>query len=317
MKDKILNFLMFTSFIILLSAIYLMFNQNESEKFESKIKGNINSFETKEQKKHQNTARKDISKNIISVKINEPEAFGGKTKDEIYRIRTSYVKQSPFWHNEYKPADYVFGEIEDGLPWYSNISCSYRDTNLAKIDGVSEEARFINNPTALIMVELPYARYWCDKVPQNYQGELMPKSISYNKKENTITVRYNLLKRENPPRCYSFNGINARDFGYHYMYIDLEKSTFAPEFVDENTNVGNSVIELQNFIHKGGSCGHESGCNNGSPKQVETDFYVTKAMKKEQNPVYKLHVKLWKERPNSPKDPADITEILIFKGNKK
>ena len=50
--------------------------------------------------------------------MNEPEAFGGKTKNEIYNIRTSYVKQSPFWYEGYTPSDNVFGEIEDGLPWY-------------------------------------------------------------------------------------------------------------------------------------------------------------------------------------------------------
>ena len=184
---------------------------------------------------------------------------------------------------------------------------------MAKIDGKSEEARFINNTTALIMIEFPYSRYWCDSIPKNYNGEILPKSITFNKKSNTIYVRYNILKRIKSSRSYSFN---ARDFGYSYMYVDLEKSTFVPDFVDKNKNVGNSVLELQNFIHKGSSCGRESGCNNGSPKQDETYFYFTKRMKKEENRVDKLHIKLWKEMPNSPNDPADITEIITFKGKK-
>ena len=107
MKEKILNFLMLCSFILLIASILFMFNQNETEKLEKTIKQNFNSFKItinkekihiskglQNKKAVQNKLKKDLSENnVVSVKVNEPEAFGGKTKNEIYSIRTSYVKQ--------------------------------------------------------------------------------------------------------------------------------------------------------------------------------------------------------------------------------
>ena len=137
----------------------------------------------------------------------------------------------------------------------------------------------------------------------------------YNKEKNVIDVTFVSL-----PYCtkegktwYNLKGLNARDLGYKYAYIDREQSTYDINFV-EDTNISNSIIEFQDYIHVGGSCGQESGCNNASPNQPPLNFYYNCGDNhKEYERNKTLHIKLWKNMPNSPAEPADITQIIRFK----
>ena len=252
---------------------------------------------------------KDIPSSIIDVKVNPPVELNYKSKEEIYEIRKSYVKESPFYYEGYFPSDGPFGQIESGYPWISVYACQDRETRKTNIEGLAEESRFINNPTALIMVVYPYAEYWCDSVPPDAKFEFWPKSISYDSNNKIVRVRYSELKPQGD-RFYLFNGLNARDFGYNYAYLDLEKSNFTPEFVNQS-NFSNQVAEIQDFLHRGGSCGHESGCNNGSPLQELLQFVNTHSEEQILSN-RELYIKLWKEPPSSPDAPADIVEILSF-----
>lgn len=246
------------------------------------------------------------------VKVNYPVSLSYLTKNNILDLRKRYVSESIFANSDYKPSDFVFGQIEDKKPWMSIYICEKPDAIAHDISGPSEEARWIVNPTMLVALEYPFYLInehdskWCE----SNEAIMMPKSISYSAPSNEIRVTYSSLPiviQNNS--FYQFNGINARDLGYKYFYIDKSKSTFDVPFLNKE-NPSNKVMEFQNFIHLGSSCKQQGGCNNGSPRQPEFEFTYKAEKYTQQNA--QIYIKLWKELPASEKAPADINEIIIL-----
>ena len=189
--------------------------------------------------------------------------------------------------------------------------CRDTVTNLPKITGPSEEARFISNPSVLVALEYPFL--WSDydepKFCNSPVNQLIPNKISYSKSDNEIRVNYRSFPfRANPPYFYDLNGLNARDLGYEYAYVDLEKSSFQGKFSQEVDNVSTGVQQFKNYIHLGSSCEHEGGCNNGSPRQRNLEFNVSDNY----NGFGDIYIKLWHSKPKSPKQKADIVERIII-----
>lgn len=279
-------------FLFFCVSVYLFINQDFSEK----VKPDVPLVQTKEN-------------NILSIPYNYPENLSGKTKEEIFDIRKEYVSKSIFADENYTPSEEVFGQIESGKPWMSlNICKEKGEPN--NTFGPSEEGRFIYNPSVLVALDHPFIFYssqkeWCTSDLNN----LIPKEVSYNKTTREITVVYSALPFKTSKDFYDFNGVNARDFGYNFIFLDLSKSTFAPEFLNRE-NISNSIWEFQNFIHLGGSCGVEGGCNNGSPAQPMLFFGNTGYNSDGKNGI--IYLKLWKERPASPQDVPDIAEKIIL-----
>lgn len=245
----------------------------------------------------------------VSINLQAPIALSGKSKQEIYNLRKRAVANSIFRNSNYEPSNEVFGGIEDYKPWISMNAC-YID-NKAVVTGPSEEARFILNPTILVAIEYVYGAY-CKE--GGYVPNLQAKSVKYSKARNEITVVYEKLPNETLSNGteYSFNGINARDLGYKYAYIDKSRSTYDLIFTDKDTNISTTIAQFQDFLHTGGSCRHESGCNNGSPHQPMLDFENSHA----KNTPYKqnkvIYIKLWKKMPNTLQDKPDIAEKIII-----
>lgn len=245
------------------------------------------------------------------VKVNQVVALGDKTKEEVYELRKKFVEKSIFSNMDYEPSEEVFGQIVTGKPWYSASVC-VNSTKPGKVGGLSEESRFINNPSVLVALEFPYNfrvlndQKWCTSNVNN----LIPKKIFYSKAKKIVTVVYERIPFRNSERNhYEFNGINANDLGYSFAYVDLNKSTFKPEFVNSQ-NISNKVSEFLDFIHVGFSCQLEGGCNNASPPQQELDFRVTNTQYTKHNGT--IYIKLWKEYPSSVENEADMTEIIVL-----
>lgn len=252
----------------------------------------------------------------IDIGVNPLAELSYKTKDYVYDLRKKYVMDSIFSTPDYKPSEDIFGSIKSGKPWVKNTACSKTRGGASFIDGLSEESRFINNPTMLVAIEFPFTypadeddnALWCEKAAET----MLPKKISFNGAKKEISVTY-----ENLPfstignhAFYTFNGLNARDLGYEYAYIDKKQSTYEPKFTDSD-NISNRVVKFQNYIHVGGSCKHSQGCNNGSPRQSYLEF------KEEQyfdnvNSEREIYIKLWKEKPSSPSEKPDIVEKIII-----
>lgn len=254
------------------------------------------------------------------VPVNKPVALSGKTRQEIFDLRTQYVNTSIFQIPNYKPSQAVYGQIVDGKPWIALTACWWPMGSPLPTEGPSEESRFIANPSILIGVEQNlvgvsdkkpsaftqhYGKNFCTSPTTNF----IPKRVFYDAQAKEITVVYPKQKVYVPSDhgMYSFEGRNARDLGFSYAYLDLSRSRMKIEFV-QRANISNQVYELRNFIHLGNSCKVAGGCNNGSPKQPELDF--NSRFNKETSP--SLYFKLWRNKPNSPEDPADIAERIIF-----
>lgn len=295
--------------LIILALFCVIFNKQISENFAKK---------TVEQKDivqdTQNVNYEPIDTiSVINVPVNEPTALSYKTKEEIYSIRTDYVQKSIFKNPAYKPSDKVFGAIESGKPWCAADLCKDKGVNLVHVDGPSEEARFLNNPSMLVAIEYPFTfsngeeHSWC----VNPDNNLIPKQITYDGINKEITVVYEHLPftTKGNHSFYTFNGLNARDLGYSWAYIDNSKSTYKVDFVNSE-NIANQVIEFQNYIHLGFSCGHSTGCNNGSPRQSYLEFKENSTEYLYQN--REIYIKLWKNKPKSPSDKPDITEKIMF-----
>ncbi len=246
------------------------------------------------------------------ITVNQPIPLSGKSKSEIYKIRKNYVMSSVFANKDYVPSEDVFGGIVSGKPWISADVCIDTATNHLKITGPSEESRFINNPTMLVAIEYPYpVRYSDTKTCTGYNFEMIPKEITYSQSKKEITVKYYHLPftTNNNPSFYMFNGVNARDLGYKYAYIDNSKSTYKVNFIHPD-NISTDVKEFQNFIHLGSSCGQEGGCNNGSPRQAFLEF---KSNETSYNYKYReIYIKLWKSLPKSSSEKPDMVERIIL-----
>lgn len=256
--------------------------------------------------------KQDILEDKSSTEVRPLVALSGASKEDVFKLRKEAVAASPFAREGYEPSEEVFGQIVSGKPWIAANACSTARTHQNYTQGPSEETRFINNPTALIAVEHPFSYRrdadWCTKADHN----LLMQQITYDKLNREITVTYLNFPFPTYERdtFYDFNGVNARDLGYPYMYVDLQRSTYKLAFLNPS-NASTEVAQLQNFIHVGGSCGVKGGCNNGSPRQPMLEFHEDPTASTQDREIY---IKLWKEKPASVEDDADIVEHIIIQG---
>lgn len=245
-----------------------------------------------------------------SVTVRPLIALSGASKQQVFELRKQAVASSPFARVDYEPSAEVFGQIVDGKPWMAAIACSDPQTRKHYTQGPSEETRFINNPTALVMLEMPFVfpsnASWCTREDAN----LMLQKITYDDSLGEITITYLDLpfQTRKDKTFYAFNGLNARDLGYPYMYVDPSRSTYNLEFLNKD-NVSTEVVKLQNYLHVGPSCGARGGCNNGSPRQPMLEFHEDVSPDAHGKEIY---IKLWKEKPDSVNDPADMVERIII-----
>ena len=249
------------------------------------------------------------------VEINPLISLSGKTRKEIFEIRKLFVQESIFHIPGYTPSAEVYGQIEDRKPWIANIICN-RQGEPVPTQGPSEESRFINNPIILVGFESGWLQLkpnsfhlmqkpYCTSPAANY----MPKRIHYDADEKEITITYAKPQFFEPSWSgfFFFNGKNARDLGYDYAYLDLSRSRTQAKFAQPD-NITNRVHKFQDFFHTGGRCRVPGGCNNGSPNQPELNFNENFQARQKQV----FYFKLWRKRPASPEDPADIYEKMVF-----
>lgn len=243
------------------------------------------------------------------IPVRAPVALSGASRQEVFNLRKEAVSESPFAQKDYRPLDAVFGQIVSGKPWYALNLCRGKDH--AQTEGLSEETRFINNPTALVALEpavifFTDTKDWCFKKDYN---TIMQKII-FDGPNKEISVTYLDLPLTKP---YHLNGINARDLGYPFVYVDKKHSSYKISFIDKN-NASTEVYEFRNYLHLGNSCGVAGGCNNGSPTQPKIQF--TKDPSNSNKP-REIYIKLWQKRPQSPQDTPDLVERIIILPKRK
>lgn len=218
----------------------------------------------------------NLANDVENIIINRPIELSYKSKQEIYNIRKFYVAKSIFARPDYEPSEEVFGGIEDYKPWIS-MDWSFdpnSDNHVLETRGPSSHSRSLINPSLPAIVDYPFS---IPRVPE-YMDEytqmpkiMIPVSAVYLKPQKEVDITYRNLIPSRGGGAYQITAINARDMGYKYMYLDKSKSTYNIKFMS-NDNLSTSIKELSDFIHLGGACKVEGGCNNWSVSREDLQF---------------------------------------------
>ena len=273
--------------------ILLKINKNEAKKLIEEKPNNAESLYSGFQK----------------IKINKPSEYDNLTKNEILELRNKYVSESIFASKWYKPNDDVFGGIEDKKPWYGidNSNCPFVK-DVAK--GPSLRSIFINNPAILVGVVNHLGYKYPSDTPfcKNKVLHFIPDAIFYDENQKTIVIVYkvdnSVIKNIQEPKYImplSFVGINARDFGYDFVYAQNKYNIY---FTKQN-NVSKEVYRFLDYLHVGYSCKLPEGCNNVSPMQPELEFRI-------KDFPAGLTFKLWKNSPKYKSKKGDMNVKIIF-----
>lgn len=313
MKDKILNFLLILCIITIIGSMLPWYNLTkdfkQSHEKMTKAYTKVSTSHTKRITENKKTQTETVE-NIITTNINELE-LSYKTKDKILNLRKQYVNNSIFADKNYEPSEAIFGQIIDGKPWVSDYMCEIN--HKIKVDGFAKQGIVVANPQILVSIMYPFTfpinsvteddRAFCNAFTERFK----PISVQYDKSKNELQIRYPYLAATISNSYYQLNGINARDLGYKYVYLDKNRTTANIDFVQPN-NLSNEIVEFQDYFHLGSSCRIEGGCNNISPIQNKLQFYV----KNEMTSPAQIYLKLWKNKPFSQNAFADINVVFIF-----
>jgi len=241
----------------------------------------------------------------VEVPLNPPREFDGGSREGILNLRRLYVnKITELAPKNYQPNMDVFGQIEDGKPWWGLLGMCYYGNGEKSIVGNSKESRFIINPYLLIGVEELNAHI-VRPLP-SYPKEFYPTParLTWVRDGSGGQVTYNITDYYQKALNYSYpdpnmlylSDYNARDFGFNYFEIDSASSKNITAAFDK-------IIPIIQFIHTGGSCCYPGGCNNKSPSQSEL------AIKWHKLPA-KIYLKLWKNSPASATQKPDMYFII-------
>ncbi len=256
-----------------------------------------------------------------TLRVNPLSEYDYLSKKQIYDMRKNYVMKSLFASESYEPSDLIFGQIQDNKPWWGSATCGqldYKGDYHERIEGPSKVSAQMNNPDALVGLSLPflpwsyeYNREFCT---ENY-GKFLPVLIQYNKENSLIVVNYKLTRKflkfrasvngKNTRYPIQMSGLNARDFGYDYMYVFKSKNI---NMFSSDNNAESDVKTFTDYIHLGGSCKFKDGCNNISPMQYDKMFTVTRLPAE-------INLKLWKKKPLNKYIKADMYYRIIFDEN--
>lgn len=244
----------------------------------------------------------------VSIPVNQPTAYSGRTQESILNERKNYVAKV-FNMPNYHPSERIFQGIVDGKPWISlkGAYCNGWETKNGRTSGPSEESVFMNNPIGLVMVEMPYYGYVkpnsCSPITK-----FLPTKITVSK--DAINLYYNISgfqdavvnEQGKQYAIYYLKPINAKDFGYEWGYVAKRENLG----FSHDTPINKRPYNFKDFIHCGGACEIEGGCNNGSPNQPQLGFGLDNKYPAS------MQIYLWKEKPEHWYSDADMIVNLYF-----
>lgn len=243
-----------------------------------------------------------------AIPINPVTTFIGFTRQQIYDLRKSEVAKHPeLASGGYEPDVRIFGNIEDGKPWWGLEGLYFYGGGLKSIVGGSEESRFIPNPFLLVGVRETVAVQ--GQAPDGSTDYYpVPTSLSWNAEDSSAHAVYRVwghydftANHHFPPELANelqFVYYNANDLGFNYYWVDPSRSTGVRQ--EKDAAVPNKMTQM---IHCGGSCGYPGGCNNMSPFGREFMYQVPSLPAK-------VVIKLWKGKPDDVSAPADMTYTI-------
>ena len=252
-------------------------------------------------------AQPAAGRGTTKIELNDMIKLDLMKKTEILELREKYVSEYPELLNAaYKPSEDVFGQVEDGKPWWGILGISYYGSGQKSIEGPSKESRYIINPFLLVAISEHMAHPVND--PSLSPVPICPKPIALEwEGRSKATATFEVGEFWDLQAKYHYDdagknefdliAYNARDFGFNYLYIGKNESHNAV------LNDNKEPIQIRQFIHCGGSCGYPGGCNNMSPYQPELTVSVSSLPAT-------LYIKLWRNKPVTTDSDADMIFII-------
>jgi len=259
---------------------------------------------------------------MVNLTINPPCDLNFKSRNEIIELRRRFVYEHPeLLCYQYVPTGSIFDSIEDGKPWWGVEGEMLFGPGEKSILGPAEESRFLNNPFVVVAANINVSRYNFNDAKYTDLDDfahrsfvpfyLLPSQAVVYPQQNREILTYKVsewlqavekametkFKLEEAP--FDLVAYNARDLGYNFIQVD---STYSKGL----NKTGSQPVDIIQFIHCGGSCGYNGGCNNMSPYIKDLhDFHLT------QMPAQAI-VYLWKQKPASNKQTADFMVVINF-----
>lgn len=239
----------------------------------------------------------------VEIDLHAPSELDYLTKQEVLDLRIQQIKRYPgLLEGNYTPMNAVFGAIEDNRPWWGVEGRFWRGPGENANEGASEESRFILNPFLLLGLDEDTALIKRGSCTPVYPR---PVSLFYFPDQSRAVVTYNMTgfyreKEEYGIRqrgAFFIENMNARDFGYNWALGDPENSVSV--YDKYSGGLLSEPAIMKSYIHEGGSCGKEGGCNNRSPQQKK--LYV----RIETLPA-EITVRLYREKPMDDKGIPDF-----------
>jgi hypothetical protein len=269
---------------------------------------------------------KNAARDVVEIVLVAPIELDKRSKADVLKLRRQYVEKYSFLLlNAYQPDEGVFGQIEDGLPWWGMEGQFYWGRGPRSIEGTAEEARFLLNPYLLVAAD--FQGLFLNGTPGWNQSKVteaalndpgfpftcMPRALKWFPRSARGEAVYNVsqcMQRMSQwatepltlkHMTFDLIAFNARDLNMNYMAVSFKDSANI-----EQWERSEAVFQISHFIHRGGSCGYPGDCNNMSPATPEISAYWLTAVPA------RMHVKLWRNAPKSKDQTADMVFTILF-----
>jgi len=273
--------------------------------------------------------RESAKQDKVTIALQRPNELNFKKKVDVLAMRREAANRYPdLLAAPYEPADSIFGQIVDGLPWWGMKGQFFLGQGQRSIEGPAEETRFLLNPYLLVAADFfglvvggtgTTPGWNTEKINDNTLNQsdfpftCHPRFLVWYPREGRAEAIYSVTDCMERMSRWSTKALklsdmtfdliayNARDMNLNYLFLSLAESTN----VDQYQPPG-SVFYISHFIHQGGSCGYSGGCNNMSPATPEISNYWLKGLPA------KANIRLWKNAPGSVKQQPDMLFTIIF-----
>lgn len=251
------------------------------------------------------------STETLKINMRSPICLNGMTREQVLDLRRQAVKNSPLFSNmKYEPNPQVFS-IGDGLPWISlEGALHFKKIPVEKrVEGVSRESVGILNPELLYYLSTSENE---DAETNDFKTlykdfYFVPYKLTYTPQTKTITAYIKNKTNKGDYQPIFLSDSNAHDLGYNYAYMDKSSDvgTYSGDQY-QNNSLKKDIKEITGYYTIGSVCGLSGGCNNYAPYwQYYNHIYLKRIPAS-------FNIKLWKKRPNSVEQDADINFTMVF-----